>query len=598
MQNVSIPQKPKVSSPFIRILTTIVSGDNHLINGLIATIAVGSIWFGLSDLSRDIRISFIIFALSVVGWCLTSINDTYIALFAAVALTVLGLEESDQFFAALGDSTIWLLLASFVIAAGVTASGLSNRLTLLIANRARSVNQLFFLLTGVLMVTAFIIPATSGRAALMVPIFSVLSSKIKNKRIIKALALLFPTIILLSAVGSLIGAGAHLIAVEVLLHMAGEKINFARWMMLGLPFAVVSCFGSTWVILRLFLTPQERRKKLHLTFASVAVEENKPRRKSSYPTSSQGLSALIITLVLVSFWATQSLHNIDITVIPAEILSSLREEPINFTRWMKLSVPLVVLMGVITWVVVQLFLTSQDRRQRQQLNVGISASKRQQTSANTLDSQEWYALIIVLALVLLWSTESLHGIDGAIIALLGAIAVTAPNIGIISFKEGIKQVNWNLLLFLAATLKLGDALSNSGGAEWLVNSFFNRLENSFTNSTFLVISVIALVSLLSHLLINSRSARASVLLPLVIILGQSLGYNPTALVFMSTAAAGFCLTLPISAKPVAMFSHLNEPTYEPQDLLHLSSILLPLHFVLLLIFTLFIWPAMGLSLTN
>ena len=106
MQNVSVPQKPKVFSPFIKVLATTVSGNNNLINSLLALIAVGGIWLGLSDLSRDIRISFIIFALSVIGWCLTSINDTYIALFAAVALTVLGLEESDQFFAALGGRQI------------------------------------------------------------------------------------------------------------------------------------------------------------------------------------------------------------------------------------------------------------------------------------------------------------------------------------------------------------------------------------------------------------------------------------------------------------------------------------------------------------
>ena len=498
MQNLKIPRNSKVLFPLSKFLATVFRGNNNLINSFLALIAVASIWFGLSDLSRDIRISFIIFALSVIGWCFTSINDTYIALIAAVALTVLGVEESDQFFAALGDSTIWLLLASFIIAAGVTASGLSNRLTLLIANRARSVNQLFFLLTAVLMVTAFIVPATSGRAALMVPIFTILSKKIANKRIIKALALLFPTIILLSAVGSLIGAGAHLIAVEILLHMEGEKINFARWMMLGLPFALVSCFASTWVILRLFLTPQERRKKLQLNVVPVALERNTPSKKS----------------------------------------------------------------------------------------------------ANALSSQEWYALIIVLLLVLFWSTESLHGIDSAIIALLGAIAITAPNLGIISFKEGVKQINWTLLLFLAATLKLGDSLTDSGGAEWLVNSFFSQLDGSLASSTLFVVSIVALVSLFSHLLINSRSARASVLLPLVIILGKSLGYNPTALAFVSTAAAGFCLTLPISAKPVAMFNQLDLPTYQPQDLLRLSSVLLPLHFVLLLIFAFFLWPVMGLSLTN
>lgn len=586
MQNVSIPHKTKVFSPINRVLATIVGGDNKFINSLLALIAVGGIWFGLSDLSRDIRISFIVFALSIIGWCFTSINDTYIALIAAVALTVLGVEESEQFFAALGDSTIWLLLASFIIAAGVTASGLSNRLTLLIANRARSVNQLFFLLTGVLMVTAFIVPATSGRAALMVPIFSVLSSKINNKRIIKALALLFPTIILLSAVGSLIGAGAHLIAIEVLLQMTGENINFARWITLGLPFALVSCFGSTWVILHLFLTPQERRKKIHLGFVPVTLDKDKAKRKPSYSNNFQGWYALIITLALVSFWATQSLHNIDITLISAEILSHFQGDSMSLTRWTKLGLPFIFLTCAFTWVISYLYLTPQNKQ------------KRQPKSTNGLNNQEWYALTIVLALVVLWSTEALHGVNSAIIALLGAIAVTAPNIGIISFKEGIKGVNWNLLLFLAATLKLGDALSNSGGAEWLVNSFFNRLEDSLASSHLLVISVIALVSLLAHLLINSRSARASVLIPLVIILGKSLGYNPTALAFMCTAAAGFCLTLPISAKPVAMFSHLDEPTYQPQDLLRLSSVLLPLHFALLLIFSFFIWPVMGLSLTN
>ena len=132
----------------------------------------------------------------------------------------------------------------------------------------------------------------------------------------------------------------------------------------------------------------------------------------------------------------------------------------------------------------------------------------------------------------------------------------------------------------------------------IVNSLFNQLDGSFASSTLFVISVVTLVSLLSHLLINSRSARASVLVPVVIILGKSLGYNPTALAFISTAAAGFCLTLPISAKPVAMFNQLDRPTYQPQDLLRLSSVLLPLHFVLLIIFALFIWPLMGLSLTN
>jgi|GEM_PF-497464 len=435
---------------------------------------------------------------AVLGWIFTDINDTYIALAAALVFTLTGIDEPDEFFEALGDSTIWLLLAAFIIAAAVTASGLARRLTLAVAKRARSVSHLFYMLTAVLLLTAFIIPATSGRAALMVPIFAALSAAIGNKRVTRALALLFPTIILLSAVASLIGAGAHLVTVEILQRMGGEQIGFGEWLMLGLPFAIVSCFASTAVILFVFLNRDERRQRLQLT---------------------------------------------------AEQLAS-------------------------------------------------NADEAPAINQVALGRKEWTTIAIVVVLVVLWSTEALHGINNTIVAILGALAVTAPGIGIVSFKDGIKSVNWTMLLFMAATLELGEALIESGAAEWLVARLFTVLQGPVATSSLMVISVVTIVSLLSHLLITSRTARSSVLVPLVVLLGVSLGYNPTTLAFLSTAAAGFCLTLPVSAKPLAMFNQLKEPTYEPRDLLRLSGFLMPLHFGLLLAFAFGVWPVLGLTLAN
>ncbi|MCG8350011.1 MAG: hypothetical protein MI924_19780, partial [Chloroflexales bacterium] len=51
-------------------------------------------------------------------------------------------------------------------------------------------------------------------------------------------------------------------------------------------------------------------------------------------------------------------------------------------------------------------------------------------------------------------------------------------------------------------------------------------------------------------------------------------------------------------KPMAMFSQLKQPTYQPRDLLRLSGVLLPVHFVLLLAFAFLVWPLMGLTLTH
>ncbi|HWM37535.1 MAG TPA: SLC13 family permease, partial [Streptomyces sp.] len=70
--------------------------------------------------------------------------------------------------------------------------------------------------------------------------------------------------------------------------------------------------------------------------------------------------------------------------------------------------------------------------------------------------------------------------------------------------------------------------------------------------------------------------------------------NPVAAALASTAAAGFCHTLPASAKPVTLFSDIpGTPTYTPRDLLRLSAVLAPLSASLVLLFALAVWPLLG-----
>lgn len=460
---------------------------------LLAILLTGILWFGLPSLTSYMRVAFIVFGLSTLGWMLTDINDTYIALFAAVVLTLAGLNTPNDLFATLGDSTIWLLLSSFIVAAGVTKSGLINRLTRIVASRAKTVKQLFYALTFVLMATAFFIPATSGRAALMLPLFIVLNQIINNQRINRALALLFPTIILLSASGSLIGAGAHLVTIDVLTRAGAERIGFGQWMLWGLPFAIISCFISTWIILQVFLHKQERNQRLILD--------------------------------------------------------------------------------------------------------GTLASVSEKSSSRKLSRAERLSILVVLSLIILWMTESIHGIDNTLVAVLGALAITLPNVGVLSFKDAFKNIEWNMILFMAATLKIGESLIESGAAEWLIQNIFSKFNQTGTLPVLFIIALVAIISLLAHLFINSRTARSSVLIPLIVLLSLSLGYDPTTFGFLSTVAAGFCLTLPVSAKPVAMFSQIeNVETYQPKDLLKLSAFLLPIHFGLLIAFSFTIWPLLGLSI--
>ncbi len=64
----------------------------------------------------------IVFAVAVWLWVFTKIDDTYVALGAAAALTVVGVIDAEALFATLGDDVVWLLLSAFVIASGVASS--------------------------------------------------------------------------------------------------------------------------------------------------------------------------------------------------------------------------------------------------------------------------------------------------------------------------------------------------------------------------------------------------------------------------------------------------------------------------------------------
>lgn len=431
------------------------------------------------------RLTLTIFVSAIVAWVATDLDDTLVALVAAMGAVAVGGVPGEALFASLGSSTVWLLVASSITALAVTDSGLARRLTVALVGRARTTAQLFRLVALATGLTTFLVPATSGRAALALPVFAALATGLGDAAVTRALALLFPSVVLLSAAASLLGAGAHLVTVDLVVAAGGSAIDFPRWLVLGGPFALTSCVLATEVILRMFLSSDQRRRP------------------------------------------------------PTAAVAALGSQP----QW-----------------------TAPEAR------VGI----------------------VVVGMGLLWAVTPWHGIDPALVALGGALLVVTWGTAGVDLAGAVAEVPWHLLLFLAATVALGGALTSSGAAAWLADLALGGLAER--TPAVLVVAAVAAVGLLSHLLIGSRSARATVLTPLMLVVGSATGVDPTALAFVAAIAAGYCLTLPVSAKPVAMFASASPDGYTPADLLRLSTVLLPIHFVLLLVFGLVFWPALGLPL--
>ncbi len=455
----------------------------------IATCLCTAIWFLLPG-PAPAKLSLSVFVAAVIAWIMTPLDRTAVALVAALCLVVGGADTPENFYSSLGNPLIWLLVGAFVIARVLTDIGLAERLASAALKSARTVSGLFYALTLVIAATAFVIPSTTGRAALLLPVFLILSASIGDRRVSRALSIHSPTVILLSAAGSLIGAGANLVAVDMIREFGREPgaprdpMSFLEWAMLGFPFALSSCLMSTFVILRVFLDREQRAMPV------AAIERPAP-------------------------------------------------PPLN--------------------------------------------------------ARERLVLALVALTVALWLTQSWHGIEITIVTIAAAIAITAASPSGLRLKDALKSVDWNLLLFIAGASLIGEALIDNNAAGGLLDALASLNRDAAAHPA-LVAGFVALVALLGHLVITSRTARATALIPLLALPLAQLGYNGAALIFLTATATGYCLTLTISAKSLLIYSEAAQTVFSHGDLLRLSAILLPLHLILAVVFSTLIWPMLGLPL--
>ncbi|MBW4577450.1 MAG: SLC13 family permease [Aphanothece sp. CMT-3BRIN-NPC111] len=437
-----------------------------------------------TSLPTNARLALFAFALAAILWSTTSISADYVALATMMLLVLAGGSPQEQLFDALASDVIWLMIGAFVLGGAVQKTGLAARLTQMVVARAQTVRSVFWLLTTVLIPLSFLIPSTSGRAAVAIPIFRSIAEAAEDRRIIRALALLMPTVILVSTIVALVGAGSHLIANDLLNQIAKERISFTQWAIYGLPFGIAASYASCWVIMRLFLDKGRLDRKLQ-----VPQFKQKP-----------------------------------------------------------------------------------------------------------LSRAEWTTVIVVGLMIALWLTESWHKLEIATVSVAGALVLTLPGIGVLKWKEGLKSVSWNLIIFVGAALVLGRSLIDSGAAQWIIEQIFAISSIANTDSQPLILLLLALISLTSHIYMTSHTARAAALVPALLYLGSSLQLNPVAVLFISTVGMDYCLTFPVSSKALLMFQELEGETYKPADLLRLSSVLLLVHLGLMVIFYYGYWRWVGLEL--
>jgi solute carrier family 13 (sodium-dependent dicarboxylate transporter), member 2/3/5 len=210
----------------------------------------------------------------VLTWWITEAVPIPVTAVLGPALAVLaGVGTAGEMFAPFGDPIIFLFLGSFVIAEGMFASGLDRRMALAILSRpwvgssATRITVAFAVITAGLSMWL----SNTATAAMMYPIamsvLVALSHLLEQARgvAVDVTRLRFGTGLMLviayaASIGGIatpVGTPPNLIALGQLDALAGIRIPFFQWMLVGTPVMLVM-LGALIVYLRWALPPEMR----------------------------------------------------------------------------------------------------------------------------------------------------------------------------------------------------------------------------------------------------------------------------------------------------------------------------------------------------
>lgn len=245
---------------------------------------------------------------------------------------------------------------------------------------------------------------------------------------------------------------------------------------------------------------------------------------------------------------------------------------IAFTEWMGLATPLVLMVLGFSWLI----LLWMFKPKTNSIPMDLKGSFQKNKSAILV-------YLVFAATVVLWITESLHGVGSSIIALIPVAVLSLT--GILD-KDGIRQLPWEVLWLVAGGISLGISMESTGLAEWIITS----IEWSAL-STFVMIIAFSLVAIvMSNFLSNTVSA--TLLIPLAVSLATSgvagEGFSLILISLVIGVSASMAMMLPISTPPNAIA--MSTGTLETKHMTRAGFVIGLFGLLMVTLYALFYWP--------
>ncbi len=154
------------------------------------------------------------------------------------------------------------------------------------------------------------------------------------------------------------------------------------------------------------------------------------------------------------------------------------------------------------------------------------------TPARTVvaDATPWTAAelragAIALLTAGLWFTDGLHHLHPSIPALLALTLLLLPKVGVLTWSEFERGMNWSTFVTLATSLSLANAMVDAGVASWMADGI-KVVAGPVAASPLGTLAALMLACLGIRLFVPSIVGYLAFVIPVAVSLALALGYNP------------------------------------------------------------------------
>lgn len=264
------------------------------------------------------QVMFGLFATALFLWISETVPNYVTSMLLICGLVLTGILKAKPAMATLGDPVIWLNVSAFIMASAMIKTDLVKRAALwLILRFGRNAGMIFMTFLAINLVLAAFVNATAAKAALMMPLFMVVSAVYgapgtdTTNNFARNLVLHNLLMINASCNMYMTGSGANLLGVA-LLAGAGCTVYYFDWFSAAVPLVLAFGILSYAIGVRFVfpLTKEDRMPKLQ-----GGTEALKRSYDELGPVKLNEVKAAIVFLIVLLVWATDKIHGINATVV-------------------------------------------------------------------------------------------------------------------------------------------------------------------------------------------------------------------------------------------------------------------------------------------